>query len=89
VLFIFARFYVSEFPFCFRGMRGNTNRSTDQMMVLKPEGKAEGNGQLSLDSDSPYFSVEETKFPALANYKTKLDKTRENVWYCRSITKTL
>lgn len=49
------------------------------MMDLKPEGKEKGNGQLSLDLDLPYFSVEEAEFLTLANCETKLDKTTENV----------
>lgn len=32
---------------------------TDQMMDVRPEGKGKCNDQLSLDLDSPYFSVEE------------------------------
>lgn len=60
-------------------MREKTSGTTHRMMDLKPEGKEKGNGQLSLDLDLPYFSVEEAEFLTLANCETKLDKTTENV----------
>lgn len=56
-------------------------------MDLKPEEKGKGNDQLSLDLDLPCFSVEEAEFLTLTNSETRLDKTTENIQYCRSITK--